>query len=363
MPVTCARARERRDSTLSRRKSMPSCVALLDQLDGAAEHVSPLVNFAVVAKSPLPRILTFAEERGWRRLWLFSAAGNTYNRDYLAETVDGAQRPMLNVFHRDGDTIRLFLGLGALLRTNRSRQIPPRGTLNRLEPVGLTPEGRRSTGTSTELLMLRRGRLVRIQPAVDRILVSCVVASCLATLRDDRQQQWRPRSAGEDRVRSGCNRPIVRVRHAADAVARLHVEADAVPLPEHHRVGQISTSTARLPRLQPLALEVRGRDARCRGFSSFLRCEARSQPLATGTLWLCWPCSNTSFHPAILRMVAKIPCPRSCSRPRDSTPAGDFHVLHQDTGLEGNAQLRQAPASTSRSTRPSNAGPGHPVAE
>jgi predicted dithiol-disulfide oxidoreductase (DUF899 family) len=44
----------------------PSCVALLDQLDGAAEHVIPLVNFAVIATSPLPRILTFAQERGWR---------------------------------------------------------------------------------------------------------------------------------------------------------------------------------------------------------------------------------------------------------------------------------------------------------
>src|SRR6266542_4547882 len=45
----------------------PSCVALLDQLDGAAEHASQRINLAVVAKSPLPRILTFGGERGWRR--------------------------------------------------------------------------------------------------------------------------------------------------------------------------------------------------------------------------------------------------------------------------------------------------------
>jgi len=86
----------------------PSRVALLDQLEGAADHVSPLVNFAVVAKAPLPRVLTFAEERGWRRLRLLSSAGNSYNRDYLAETADGAQRRMLNVFHRDGATVRHF---------------------------------------------------------------------------------------------------------------------------------------------------------------------------------------------------------------------------------------------------------------
>jgi len=42
----------------------PSCTALLDQLDGAAEHVSQHVNLAVVAKAPLERVLTFAAERG-----------------------------------------------------------------------------------------------------------------------------------------------------------------------------------------------------------------------------------------------------------------------------------------------------------
>jgi predicted dithiol-disulfide oxidoreductase (DUF899 family) len=40
----------------------PSCVALLDQPDGAAEHATPHLNLAVVAKSPLPRILAFAQE-------------------------------------------------------------------------------------------------------------------------------------------------------------------------------------------------------------------------------------------------------------------------------------------------------------
>jgi predicted dithiol-disulfide oxidoreductase (DUF899 family) len=88
----------------------PSCVALLDQLDGVAEHASQQINFAVVAKAPLPRLLTFAEERGWRHLRLLSSAGNNYNRDYLGESADGSQIPMLNVFHRDGDLIRHFWG-------------------------------------------------------------------------------------------------------------------------------------------------------------------------------------------------------------------------------------------------------------
>src|SRR5690242_817916 len=86
----------------------PSCTALLDQLDGAAEHAREHLNFAVVAKAPLPRVLTFARERGWRRLRLLSSAGNTYNADYWAETPDGAQMPMLTVFRRDGEAIRHF---------------------------------------------------------------------------------------------------------------------------------------------------------------------------------------------------------------------------------------------------------------
>jgi predicted dithiol-disulfide oxidoreductase (DUF899 family) len=122
----------------------PSCVALFDQLDGAVEHATQHVNFAVVAKSPLPRILTFAEERGWRRLRLLSSAANTYNRDYHAETAEGHQRPMLNVFHRDGEVIRHFWGSELFYSPTDSGQDPRHvGTLEPLWNLfDLTREGR-----------------------------------------------------------------------------------------------------------------------------------------------------------------------------------------------------------------------------
>jgi predicted dithiol-disulfide oxidoreductase (DUF899 family) len=122
----------------------PSCVALLDQLDGAAEHASQQINFAVVAKAPLPRLLTWAEERGWRHLRLLSSAANTYNRDYFGEMADGSQVPMLNVFRRDDGTIRHFWGAELTFAPMDPGQ--DHRSVGTLEPLwnlfDLTPEGR-----------------------------------------------------------------------------------------------------------------------------------------------------------------------------------------------------------------------------
>jgi predicted dithiol-disulfide oxidoreductase (DUF899 family) len=121
----------------------PSCVALLDQLDGAAFHAAQRLNFAVVAKTPLRRLLAFADERGWRNLRL-SSARNSYNRDYLGETADGSQMPMLNVFHRDRETIRHFWG--AELTYGPSDPGQDHRSVGSLEPLwnlfDLTREGR-----------------------------------------------------------------------------------------------------------------------------------------------------------------------------------------------------------------------------
>ena len=122
----------------------PSCTAFIDQLDGAAEHASQHVSLAVVAKAPLPRVLAFAEERGWRRLRFLSSSGNAYNRDYLAETREGAQRPMLTVFHRDGGLIRHFWSSELFYAPVDPGQDPRHvGTLEPLwNLLDLTPEGR-----------------------------------------------------------------------------------------------------------------------------------------------------------------------------------------------------------------------------
>ena len=122
----------------------PACAALIDQLEGAADHAGQHINLAIVAKTPLPRLLAFAEERGWRRLRFLSSATNTYNVDYYAETPEGAQRPMLTVFHRDGDAIRHFWSSELFYAPTEPGEDPRHvGTLEPLWNLfDLTPEGR-----------------------------------------------------------------------------------------------------------------------------------------------------------------------------------------------------------------------------
>jgi predicted dithiol-disulfide oxidoreductase (DUF899 family) len=124
----------------------PSCTALLDQLEGAVEHVAEHLSFVVVAKAPSARSATFARERGWRRLRVLSSAGTTYNRDYLAETSEGYQRPMLNVFQKRTGEIRHFWGSELFYAPAEPGQDPRH--VGTLEPVwnmfDLTPAGRGS---------------------------------------------------------------------------------------------------------------------------------------------------------------------------------------------------------------------------
>ena len=87
----------------------PSCTAFLNSLDRAAMHIEAGgFNLAVVAKTSLERLTTFARERGWKNLRLLSAAHNSFKRDYHSEGADGGSIPMMTVFERDGDAIRHF---------------------------------------------------------------------------------------------------------------------------------------------------------------------------------------------------------------------------------------------------------------
>jgi predicted dithiol-disulfide oxidoreductase (DUF899 family) len=121
-----------------------SCTSILDSLDGAAPHLEQRINLAVVAKSDPQRIRTFAGERGWRHLRLLSSRNNAYNRDYQAETLEGEQRPILNVFVRDGQEIR-HAWASELMFAPREEGMEPRH-VDLVWPIwsvlDMTPQGR-----------------------------------------------------------------------------------------------------------------------------------------------------------------------------------------------------------------------------
>jgi predicted dithiol-disulfide oxidoreductase (DUF899 family) len=89
-----------------RKESCPSCAAYLDGLDGAIPHVTQRINFAVIARSPVERMLEFKKARGWRHLPMLSSGGNTFNADYFALAPDGVENPMTNVFQLVDGVVR-----------------------------------------------------------------------------------------------------------------------------------------------------------------------------------------------------------------------------------------------------------------
>jgi len=122
----------------------PMCTAMLDGLNGSAQHIAQRTNLVVIAKSPIRRILDFAAERGWSNLRLLSSANNSYNRDYFGESAEGNQLPMLNVFVRRKGSIRHSYGTELLFakadQGQNSRHVDAIWPLWSL--LDFTPEGR-----------------------------------------------------------------------------------------------------------------------------------------------------------------------------------------------------------------------------
>jgi predicted dithiol-disulfide oxidoreductase (DUF899 family) len=90
------------------KSACPMCTSIIDGLNATAVNAGQRMGLAVVAKSPLERIRTFAQQRGWNHLRLLSSAANNYNRDYYGEDSEGGQQPSLNIFVRRNRKIHHF---------------------------------------------------------------------------------------------------------------------------------------------------------------------------------------------------------------------------------------------------------------
>jgi predicted dithiol-disulfide oxidoreductase (DUF899 family) len=126
-----------------RARPCPMCTSQLAALDGEARDIEQNIAMAVVARSPIERLLATKRERGWRDLKLFSDPSGDYTRAYVSAEDDDV--PAFNVFTRRDGVIRLFWSHEMDFETADPGQDPR--TANETMPIwsilDLTPEGRR----------------------------------------------------------------------------------------------------------------------------------------------------------------------------------------------------------------------------
>jgi len=127
-----------------RERPCPMCTNLLGALEGNAADIGQRMALAVVARSPIERLVAWKKERGWKNLQLYTDLDGAYSRDYFGVLPDGSEIPALNVFTRRDGTIRHFWS-GEMTGDSADPGQDPRGAPD-LAPLwnvlDMTPEGR-----------------------------------------------------------------------------------------------------------------------------------------------------------------------------------------------------------------------------
>lgn len=126
-----------------RERPCPMCTSLLGSFDIPSHDLTQRVALAVIGRSPVARQLASARERGWRHLEFFQCVGDDFPRDYRGLAGDGSERPALDVWKKDRESVHHFWA-GEAAGTQDSGQDPhgapdpmPLWTL-----LDLTPGGR-----------------------------------------------------------------------------------------------------------------------------------------------------------------------------------------------------------------------------
>ncbi|WP_420142544.1 DUF899 family protein [Sphingomonas sp.] len=127
-----------------RTRPCPMCTTLLDAWDGQARALGERLSLAIIARSPIQRLLAYRKARGWRSLRLYSDVGGAFSRDYHGIADDGSDIPAFTVFSRRDGAIRLFWA-GEMDGATADPGQDPRGAPD-LMPlwtvIDSTPEGR-----------------------------------------------------------------------------------------------------------------------------------------------------------------------------------------------------------------------------
>ncbi len=66
------------------------CTSLLSAWDGETQDIEQTCALAVIAQSPIERLVAYKKERGWRNLKFYSDTSGEFSKDYHANTPESA---------------------------------------------------------------------------------------------------------------------------------------------------------------------------------------------------------------------------------------------------------------------------------
>lgn len=127
-----------------RERPCPMCTNWLGAVDGNARDIKQRAALKILGRSRVERQKAFSLERGWSGLDLVQTVGDDYARDLGGLDDRGWEFPILAVYRREGDTVRLFYAAEMPAAAADPGQ-DPRGAVD-MAPLwnmlDLTPEGR-----------------------------------------------------------------------------------------------------------------------------------------------------------------------------------------------------------------------------
>lgn len=125
-----------------RERPCPMCTSLMSSWEEKVPDIEQRVALAMVARSPIDRLVAAKQARGWTKLKVYSDTDGDFTRDYVS--AEDADVPAYNVFTRKSGTIRHFWS-GEMGGETADPGQDPRGAPD-MDPLwtilDTTPEGR-----------------------------------------------------------------------------------------------------------------------------------------------------------------------------------------------------------------------------
>ncbi len=84
----------------------PMCTSVMAAWEGKIPDIEQRIAFALVARSPIDRLLAAKQARGWTQLRVYSDGDGAFTRDYVS--AEDADVPGYTVFTRKDGTVRHF---------------------------------------------------------------------------------------------------------------------------------------------------------------------------------------------------------------------------------------------------------------